>query len=231
MSASAREDDDRRRRVRSFVRRPGRLTAGQRRALEELLPTYRVGPGLPDLRQAFDRDAALVVEVGFGNGEALAEMAAAEAEKNFVGIEVHEPGVGRLLNRVEQQGLDNVRVAMHDAVEVLGGQCPTGSIAELRVYFPDPWPKKRHHKRRLIQPDFVALAADRLADGGLLHLATDWEPYAEAMVAVLTATDAFECHGDPFVPRPDWRPRTHFEARGARKGHRIRDLLYRRRPR
>lgn len=224
-------DEDRYRRVRSFVRRPGRLTPGQRRALDELLPIHRVDPSVAELRSAFDREAPLVVEVGFGNGEALAAMAAAEPDKNFVGIEVHEPGVGRLLNRVEEQRLSNVRVAMRDAVDVLGEQTASAGIDELRVYFPDPWPKKRHHKRRLIQPAFVELAADRLADGGLVHLATDWEPYAESMVEVFAGASAFECVGGPFVPCPAWRPRTHFESRGARKGHRIRDLLYRRRPR
>jgi tRNA (guanine-N7-)-methyltransferase len=225
------DDPDRRRRVRSFVRRPGRLTPGQRRALDELLPRFRIGEDIADLRRVFDRPAPLVVEIGFGNGEALAEMAARESDKNFVGIEVHEPGVGRLLNRIARRGLGNVRVAMHDAVDVLRGQTASASIDELRIYFPDPWPKKRHHKRRLVQPAFVELAADRLADGGLLHLATDWAPYAQWMVEVLDACDALDRLGDPFVGRPAWRPRTHFETRGARKGHRIFDLLYRRRPR
>lgn len=223
--------DDRRRRVRSFVRRPGRLTPGQRRALEALLPRYRIAPDLTDLRLAFERDAPLVVEIGFGNGEALATMAAAEPDRNFVGVEVHEPGVGRLLKRLDEHEIDNVRVAMRDAVEVLGEQAARASIDALRVFFPDPWPKKRHHKRRLVQPDFVELVADRLRDGGLLHLATDWEPYAEWMVDVLAGHEALECLGDPFVPRPAWRPQTHFETRGARRGHRIRDLLYRRRAR
>lgn len=225
------DGDDQQRRVRSFVRRPGRLTPGQRRALEALLPRYRIAPDLTDLRVAFARDAPLVVEIGFGNGEALATMAAAEPDRNFVGVEVHEPGVGRLLKRLDEHDTDNVRVAMRDAVEVLGEQAARASIDALRVFFPDPWPKKRHHKRRLVQPDFVELVADRLRDGGLLHLATDWEPYAERMVDVLAGQEALECLGDPFVPRPAWRPQTHFEARGARQGHRIHDLLYRRRAR
>jgi tRNA (guanine-N7-)-methyltransferase len=223
--------DDRRRRVRSFVRRPGRMTPGQQRAIETLLPRYRIATDTTDLHAAFARSAPLVVEIGFGNGEALAAMAAAETDKNFVGVEVHEPGVGRLLMRIDEHELGNVRVADRDAVDVLREQTAASTVDELRVYFPDPWPKKRHHKRRLVQPEFARLAADRLTDGGLLHLATDWEPYAEWMVSVLAEADAFECLGDPFVARPRWRPRTHFEKRGARRGHRIRDLLYRRRPR
>ena len=222
---------DRRRRVRSFVRRPGRLTPGQQRALDELLPRYRVDPDCSDLRGAFDRAAPLVVEIGFGNGEALATMAAAEPERNFVGIEVHEPGVGRLLMRLAERELDNVRVSMRDAVDVLREQATPAGVDELRIYFPDPWPKKRHHKRRLIQPAFVELVADRLADDGLLHLATDWAPYAEWMRDVLAGCDALVDTGHDPSERPSWRPRTHFENRGARKGHGIADFVYRRRPR
>lgn len=217
-----------RRRVRSFVRRPGRLTPAQSRALEELLPRYALDPTLSDLRDAFDRAAPLVVEIGCGNGEALVEMATAEPEQNFLGIEVHEPGVGRLLRALEQHRIGNVRVAMRDAVEVLRDQAEPGSIDSLRIYFADPWPKKRHHKRRLIQPEFVALAASRLAPGGLLHLATDWAPYAEWMVDVLDGESALRTLGNPYVAAPEWRPRTHFERRGERRGHAIFDLLYRR---
>lgn len=215
------------RRVRSFVRRPGRLTPAQQRALDELLPRYELGPEIEDMTGAFDRPGPLVVEIGFGNGEALAWMAVNEPQKNFVGIEVHEPGVGRLLRKLESEGLENVRVAMRDAVEVLRDQAGPGSIDELRIYFPDPWPKKRHHKRRLVQRDFLRLAAERLRPGGLLHLATDWQPYAEWMLEQLRPLEQFRTLGDPFVPRPRWRPRTHFEERGARKGHAIFDLLYR----
>jgi len=220
-----------RRRIRSFVRRPGRLTPGQQRALGTLLPRYRIDPDCSDLRAAFERRARLVVEIGFGNGEALAWMAGHEPERNFVGIEVHEPGVGRLLMRLEERGLDNVRVCTRDAVDVLRDQAAQAGVDEFRVFFPDPWPKKRHHKRRLIQPGFIALAADRLADGGRLHLATDWAPYAESMRDVLAASAEFESSGHPETARPAWRPRTHFEARGTRKGHAIVDLVYRRRPR
>lgn len=220
-----------RRRIRSFVRRPGRLTLAQERALIELLPRYRIDPNLTDLRAAFARRAPLVVEIGFGNGEALVAMTEREPDKNFVGIEVHEPGVGRLLRAVDAAGLANVRVAMRDAVEVLREQARPASIDELRIYFPDPWPKKRHHKRRLIQPAFVELAADRLVDGGLLHLATDWQPYADWMLEALENAQELENLGQPWIERPEWRPQTHFEKRGEKRGHEIRDVLYKRRTR
>jgi tRNA (guanine-N7-)-methyltransferase len=220
-------ESDNRRRVRSFVRRPGRLTPGQQRALDELLPRYRIDPDCTDLRTAFERRAPLVVEIGFGNGQALAWMAAHEADKNFVGIEVHEPGVGRLLRSIEDDGLDNVRVAMRDAVEVLREQCVPQSLDEVRIYFADPWPKKRHHKRRLIQAPFLELLATRMVQGGCLHLATDWAPYAEWMLEALAEVPAFRIEGDPFVERPGWRPKTHFEQRGQRKGHDIFDIVCR----
>lgn len=223
--------DDRRRRIRSFVRRPGRLTPGQKRALDDLLPNYRVPPQADDLRAEFARPAPLVIEIGFGNGEALAWMAGREPERNFVGIEVHEPGIGRLLLRLDEKRLDNVRVSTRDAVDVLREQVPDAGVDELRIFFPDPWPKKRHHKRRLIQPAFVELAARRLVGGGLLHLATDWSPYADWMREVLAGEPALEPAGFDESTRPVWRPRTHFESRGARRGHAICDLVYRRRPR
>lgn len=215
------------RRIRNFVRRPGRLTPGQRRALDELLPRYGIGRDVVDLRYAFDRHAPLVVEIGFGNGQALAWMAGNEADKNFVGIEVHEPGVGRLLKSLDEMELTNVRVAMRDAVEVLAEQVAPASLDEARIYFPDPWPKKRHHKRRLIQPPFLELLASRMKPGGLLHLATDWAPYADWMVDAIEEVPALVLKGDPFVPRPAWRPQTHFERRGQRKGHAIFDILCR----
>ncbi len=219
------------RRIRSFVRRPGRMTPAQQRAIDELLPRYRIDPATRDVRRSFDRQAPLVVEIGFGNGDALITMASERPELNFIGIEVHEPGVGRVLRAIDQAGLGNVRVAMRDAVELLRDQVQPASVDEFRIYFPDPWPKKRHHKRRLIQPDFVALLAERLVDGGLLHLATDWQPYAEWMVETMSAQTAFDCLGDPCVSRPAWRPETHFEQRGADRGHQIFDLLFRRRAR
>lgn len=220
-----------RRRVRSFVRRPGRLTPAQQRALDELLPRYAIAGPPAGFAESFDRRAGLVVEIGFGNGQALAAMAKAEPERNFVGIEVHEPGVGRLLRALDEHRIDNVRVAARDAVEVIDEQTAPADIEQFRIYFPDPWPKKRHHKRRLIQPGFVALLADRLADGGLLHLATDWQPYAEWMLEVLTGEAELDNLGTPFVERPEWRPRTHFEQRGQHRGHAIFDLLFQRRPR
>ncbi|MCA1778734.1 MAG: tRNA (guanosine(46)-N7)-methyltransferase TrmB [Xanthomonadaceae bacterium] len=222
--------DDHRRRIRSFVRRPGRMTSAQQRALDELLPRYRIDESQTDLRQAFDRAAPLVIEIGFGNGDALAWMAERESERNFIGIEVHEPGVGRLLRRLADLQLDNVRVAMRDAVEVLRAQIVKASVAEVRIYFPDPWPKKRHHKRRLIQPGFIDRVSQVLQPGGLLHLATDWAPYAEWMHEVLDGRDDLENLGSPDLPRPEWRPHTHFEQRGLGKGHAIFDLVYRRRP-
>ena len=214
------------RRVRSFVRRPGRLTPAQDRALEELLPAYRVDERLSDLGEAFERPAPLILEIGFGNGEALVTMAGNESDCNFIGIEVHEPGVGRALRAIEQAGLGNVRVAMRDAVELLATQVPSGSLDQVRIYFPDPWPKKRHHKRRIIQPEFVERLAASIRPRGLLHLATDWAPYAEWMLEIVGACAAFENRGTPWVEKPDWRPQTRFERRGLGRGHAIFDLLF-----
>jgi len=218
------------RRVRSFVRRPGRLTPAQQRALQHDLPRYAVDPRASDLRLAFDDERPVVIEVGFGNGEALAAMAENEPQHHFVGIEVHEPGVGALVRRLDALGLSNVRVATRDAVEVLAQQTQAGSVAQLRLYFPDPWPKKRHHKRRIVQRDFIDQVAWVLEPGGLLHMATDWAPYAEWMVEVMAGQTEFECLGQPWVERPAWRPETRFERRGLRRGHEIFDLLYRRKP-
>ncbi len=220
---------DRLRRVRSFVRRPGRLTSAQQRALEQDLPSWSLSPDLSDARLSFGAKAPLIIEIGFGNGEALAYMAANEPEHNFLGVEVHEPGVGSLLQQLVRQDLTNVRVAMRDAIEVLEQQVPTASLAQARIYFPDPWPKKRHHKRRLIQPPFVARIARCLQPGGLLHLATDWAPYAEWMHEVIGECREFKNLGDPWVARPPWRPETRFERRGLKRGHEIFDLLYERR--
>jgi tRNA (guanine-N7-)-methyltransferase len=222
------------RRVRSFVLREGRLTKGQERALAEQWPRFGIDyAGAPlDVAAVFGRRAPLVVEIGFGMGASLLAMAQAEPDKDFLGIEVHAPGVGAVLMGIAEQGLTNLRVMRHDAVEVLQHMLPAGSIDRLQLYFPDPWHKKRHHKRRIVQPAFVALLADRLAPGGLLHFATDWQPYAEWMLEVLAAEPALEnlSATNDYVPRPDWRPGTRFEARGERLGHGVWDLLFRRWP-
>ncbi|ROR34622.1 tRNA (guanosine(46)-N7)-methyltransferase TrmB [Inmirania thermothiophila] len=220
------------RRIRSFVRREGRMTAAQRRALATLWPRYGLEPrGVLDLDAAFGRRARRTLEIGFGNGEALLTLARTALEEDFLGIEVHRPGVGHLLLGLEREGLGNVRVICDDAVEVLSRHLPAASLDRILIWFPDPWPKKRHHKRRLVQPPFVRELLRVLRPGGLLHLATDWPDYAEHMVAVLEAEPGLINLEGPgrFAPRPPWRPRTRFEARGERLGHPVLDLLYRRR--
>lgn len=213
------------------MKREGRITDAQRRAVETLLPRYGVpaGDGPLDPARLFGRDAPLHVEVGFGNGEALAAMAAAHPENDYLGIEVHRPGVGALLRRLEAGGLHNVRIACTDAVELLA-RIPDGALATVYLFFPDPWPKQRHHKRRLVQPEFVALVRRKLRLGGVLRLATDWEPYAQHMLRVLTADPAMEniAADESFVPRPAERPSTRFEQRGRKLGHIVRDLAFRR---
>lgn len=218
-------DPPRHRPIRSFVRRAGRLTVAQERALAELWPLHGLEytPQPLDLDQVFGRHAPRIVEIGFGNGDALATMAAASPDEDFIGIEVHEPGVGHCLLRIEALGLGNVRLVCHDAIDVLQHQLPPGSLAGVHLFFPDPWPKKRHHKRRIVQPDFVALVADRLEAGGVLHVATDWPEYAEHIAAVVTASGRFS-PADP----ASGRPRTRFQARGERLGHPIWEARYRR---
>jgi tRNA (guanine-N7-)-methyltransferase len=208
------------------------MTAGQARALSELLPRFELpySPAPADLDVLFGRRAAREVEIGFGAGEALLARAAARPELDQLGIEVHRPGVGRLLLGVEHQGLGNVRVSNHDAVEVLRDQLGAGSLARVLLLFPDPWPKARHHKRRIVQPAFAALVASRLAAGGRFQLATDWEPYAEHMRAVLDAEPALHSASPGgYAPRPADRPLTRFEQRGERLGHAVFDLEYRKR--
>lgn len=223
-----------RRTIKSFVRREGRLTVGQQRALDELLPRYGIptGEGPLDFTALFGNAHPVTLEIGFGNGESLAAMAEAAPELNFIGVEVHRPGVGHLLQLIEKKGLTNVRVANTDAVELLKDRIPEAGLDRLLLFFPDPWPKSRHHKRRIVQPAFAELVASRLRPGGLWHLATDWENYAEHMRAVLEACPAFENVYGPgvFAPhRPAWRPETKFERRGLRLGHGVWDLLYTRR--
>lgn len=218
--------------LRSFVQRAGRLTPAQQRALDELWPKYglEIAQGRLDAPARFGRTAPLVLEIGFGNGEAVIHGALHASERDFIGIEVHKPGVGRALNAIEANALTNLRLYAEDAVEVLKQCIGERALDEVRIYFPDPWHKKRHVKRRLIQPGFVELLASRIAPGGLLHLATDWGPYAEQMWEVMDASPQFRNSEGArgHVPRPDWRPETHFERRGLRLGHGVWDLLYRR---
>jgi len=219
--------------IRSFVVRAGRMTAAQQRAWQELWPVYGLEPPAReriDLALAFGRTAPRVLEIGFGNGESLLELAAARHDCDFLGIEVHRPGVGHLLLRAAELGLGNLRVICGDAVEVLEHQLAPASFAEVLLYFPDPWPKKRHHKRRIVQPHFVELVASVIEPGGVLRMATDWEPYAEHMLATVTACAAFanESPSGDWVARPPSRPLTRFERRGERLGHDVRDLAFRR---
>jgi len=218
--------------IRSFVTRNGRITEAQERALEQLWPRYGVAfaPQMLEARALFGREAPRSLEIGFGNGENLAALAAAHPERDFLGVEVHRPGVGRLLLALEAGALTNVRIISHDAVEVLEQQIPRAFFEEILILFPDPWPKKRHHKRRLVQGPFAALAASRLARGGVLRLATDWEPYALEMLETLTATPGLQNLAEygGFVPRPAERAPTRFERRGERLGHEVWDLVFRR---
>ena len=223
-----------RRQVRSFVLRQGRFTEAQQRAFDTLWPRFGLDyTGTPrDFDTAFGRHAPRVLEIGFGNGEALRYAAQHDKARDLIGIEVHAPGVGRLLNALAQDEADNVRLYHHDAVEVLRNEIADGSLDEVRIYFPDPWHKKRHNKRRLVQPEFAKLIVTKLAPTGRLHLATDWQDYAEQMWDVLDATSGLVNRAGPrgSVERPQWRPQTHFETRGQKLGHGVWDLLYDRTP-
>jgi len=217
--------------IRSYVLRAGRMGTGQARALAELGPRF-VLPYRPqpvDFAAEFGRHASCVLEIGFGMGDATAQIAAAQRDTDFMGVEVHEPGVGALLRRIDELQLTNLRIVQHDAVEVLQQMVAPGSLAGMHVFFPDPWHKKRHHKRRLIQPAFVALLASRLAPGGYLHCATDWQPYAEQMLEVLSAEPLLVNTAEGFAPKPAYRPLTKFEQRGLKLGHGVWDLVFRRR--
>ncbi|MBR7673239.1 tRNA (guanosine(46)-N7)-methyltransferase TrmB [Streptomyces daliensis] len=223
------------RRIRSFQPRRSRVTAGQRDALLRLWPEWGFdidGLGHVDLGALFsDPELPVVLEIGFGMGEATARMAAEDPDTGILAVDVHTPGQGNLLRLAERNGLRNVRVGNGDAIILLREMLAPGSLSGLRVYFPDPWPKKRHHKRRLVQPEFLDLAAGPLAPGALVHCATDWEPYAEQMLEVLTAHPGYENTRPDggFAPRPPSRPLTRFEGQGLDKGHRVYDLLFRRR--
>ena len=216
--------------VRSFVRRAGRMTGAQERALQELWPRYGVpaGDGPLELADLFGRDAPCTLEIGFGNGEHLAARALAEPQRNFLGVEVHRPGIGHLLRAAAAAGLTNLRIIEQDAVEVLGSRIAAAALDEVQVLFPDPWPKKRHHKRRLIQPEFALLVASRLRPRGRLHLATDWAPYAQHMQLVLDACPLLAPHAPLAGEAGTARAATRFERRGLRLGHAVRDLLYER---
>ena len=228
--SQASEKAQKRRPIRSFVRRAGRLTSSQQRALDEEWPGFGFEYYGREIEwdQLFGREAPVVLEIGFGNGESLVQQAAEHSEWDFVGIEVHEPGVGHCLIKAREAGVSNLKLVMHDAVEVLGNQVPGQSLSRVNLYFPDPWPKKRHHKRRIVRPEFLVLVADRLSPGGSLHIATDWENYAEHIDELLSGSDRFELverrvhSGD----QPLDRPQTKFERRGLRHGHRIWDWRF-----
>lgn len=218
--------------IRSFVRRSGRMTRAQRRALEHDWPRFGIeGTGPIDLDAVFGHRAPRMMEIGFGMGEALLEMAARHPERDYLGVEVYEPGIGGVLARLRELGLGNVRILRGDVVEILAARLPDASLDAALLYFPDPWPKKRHHKRRLVQPLFAELVCAKLKPGGRFELATDWEDYAEQMLRVLDDTPGLVNLAGPgrFLPAPQSRPPTKFESRGRRLGHRIRDLGYERR--
>jgi len=217
--------------IRSYVLRQGRVSEAQRRAHVELMPRF----GIPfarealDLARVFGRAAPRILEIGFGMGETTADIAARHPENDYLGIEVHTPGVGGLLKRLAERGLTNVRVIQHDAVEALQHMIAPASLDAVHVFFPDPWPKKRHHKRRLLQAPFIELLATRMKPGAYLHVATDWEDYAQQMLEVLAAEPRLENTVAGFAPRPEYRPLTKFEQRGLKLGHPVRDLIFRRR--
>ena len=217
------------RKIRSFVRRQGRMTQGQHAALDTLSSQFCLQGNQPLVAaEVFGRNAPLCVEIGFGNGDCLAQIAAANPDKDYVGIEVHRPGVGQLLMRLGQLDLHNVRVYCHDALEVLAHNIPDGCLYAVHLFFPDPWPKRKHHKRRIVQAEFLDLVAAKLIPGGYFHAATDWENYAKAMLATFEADLRFKnsnpCGGAS--AKPDYRPLTKFEGRGLRLGHGIWDLIF-----
>jgi tRNA (guanine-N7-)-methyltransferase len=221
--------------IRSFVLRQGRVSSAQLRYLDDMMPKVGIAyrPEALDFAATFGREAPTVFEIGFGMGETSAKIATARPDTNFIEVEVHTPGVGSLCKLVAEGEIGNIRIIQHDAVEVLRDMIPENSLAGAHIYFPDPWPKKRHHKRRLVQPPLIALLASRLAPGGYLHCATDWEEYALQMLEVLSAEPLLEntvdnSHGG-FAPRPDYRPLTKFEQRGIRLGHGVWDVIFRRR--
>jgi tRNA (guanine-N7-)-methyltransferase len=210
--------------------RQGRVSKAQRRAHDALLPLFGIAytPGIIDLDLAFGRSAPKILEIGFGMGESTAAIAARYPENDYLGVEVHTPGVGSLLKRIHEFALTNVRVIQHDAVEVLTHMIAPRTLAGVHLFFPDPWPKKRHHKRRLVQPAFIALLAERMKSGAYLHVATDWRDYAEHILATLSAEPLFQNTAAEYAPRPEHRPQTKFESRGLKLGHQVWDIVFRR---
>lgn len=224
----AADKDAPQRRIRSYVLRQGRISDAQRRAYESGMEEWGIAHSLAplDLAATFGRKAPVILEIGFGMGRTTAEIAETHPQNDYLCVEVHTPGVGSLLKEIQTRGLSNIRIIQHDAVEVLTHMLANAVLAGIHIYFPDPWPKKRHHKRRLIQPEFVALLAQKLAPGGYLHCATDWEDYALQMLEMLSAEPRLENTAAGFAPRPEWRPITKFEQRGLRLGHGVWDLLF-----
>jgi tRNA (guanine-N7-)-methyltransferase len=217
--------------VRSYVLRQGRMSPAQTRALAELLPRFGIdyAPAPLAFAQVFGRAAPVILEIGFGMGETTAAIAKAQPHHDFLALDVHAPGVGALLKQIDAMSLTNVRIVRHDAVEVVAEMIPLASLAAVHVFFPDPWPKKRHHKRRLLQGAFVHALAQRLVPGGYLHAATDWEDYAQDILAAFTAEPLLVNTAEGFAPRPAWRPQTKFELRGRKLGHGVWDVLFSRR--
>lgn len=218
------------RRLRSFVRRQGRLTEGQNRALETLWPDFglHLDQGMLDYTQVFGNPNPVILEIGFGNGASLLEMAQAQVNWNFIGVEVHRPGVGKLINDANQAGVSNLNVFCDDAIDVLEQSIPDSSLQGVQLFFPDPWHKKRHNKRRIVQPEFAQKIRAKLVSGGCFHMATDWQPYAEHMMEVMSAAEGYvnHCGEDQYSPRPEHRPITKFEQRGKRLGHGVWDLVF-----
>jgi len=226
------EDTRPKRTIRSFVVRAGRMTDGQQRAMEENWPNYGLDldQGMLDFKHLFGDDRPVVLEIGFGMGASLIEMARRSPDKGFIGIEVHPPGVGRLLSDARAEEISNIRVFCDDAIEVLAQSIPDGSLAGLQLFFPDPWHKKKHNKRRIVQPEFAQTVRQKLALGGTFHMATDWQPYAEHMMEVMSAAQGYTNQaGDGiYSPQPDFRPVTKFQKRGEDKGHGVWDLIFER---
>lgn len=218
--------------IRSFVMRAGRTTEGQQKALDEVWPFMglEVKEGSVVFSELFGREAPVVLEIGFGMGDSLIEMASQQPENNYIGIEVHKPGVGRLLSRANEAGLSNIRVYAEDAIEVLAQCIPDNSLDVLQLFFPDPWHKKKHHKRRIVQPEFAQTVRKKLKVGGYFHMATDWENYAEHMMDVMTEAEGYKNKAGEGVysPQPEWRPVTKFQKRGERLGHGVWDLMFER---